>query len=67
MENGFQGKEGQKVPKMTDEIVNSITDRYVELYEHITGEKFQKAEACTDIESRIERNVREYLNDCLNA
>ena len=61
MENGFQGKEGQKVPEMTDEIVNSITDRYIELYEHITGEKFKKAEACTDVEARIEKNVTEYL------
>ena len=62
MENGFQGKEGQKVPEMTDEIVNSITDRYIELYEKITGSKFQKAEACTDVEARIEKNVTSYLN-----
>ena len=61
MANGFQGKEGQQVPEMTDEIVNSITDRYIELYEHIIGEKFQKAEDCADIESRIEHNVTEYL------
>ena len=61
MANGFQGKEGQQVPEMTDEIVNSITDRYIELYEHIIGEKFQKAEDCADIEGRIERNVTEYL------
>lgn len=40
MDNGFQGKEGQQVPEMTDEIVKNITDRYIELYEHITGEKF---------------------------
>ena len=57
MANGFQGKEGQQVPEMTPEIVNSITDRYIELYEHITGEKFVKADACEDIEQRIERNV----------
>ena len=57
MANGFQGKEGQKVPEMTDEIVNSITDRYIELYEHITGEKFQKADECSDIAARIEKNV----------
>jgi phosphoribosylaminoimidazole-succinocarboxamide synthase len=62
MENGFQGKEGQQVPEMTDEIVNSITDRYIELYEHITGERFQKAEDCTNIEARIEKNVTEYLS-----
>ena len=47
---------------MTDEIVNSITDRYIELYEHITGEKFQKAEECVDVTARIEKNVTEYLN-----
>ena len=62
MANGFQGKEGQKVPEMTDEIVNSITDRYIELYEHITGETFVKAENCADIPARIEKNVTEYLN-----
>ena len=44
MANGFQGQEGQKVPEMTPEIVAGITDRYIELYEHITGEKFVKAE-----------------------
>lgn len=42
MDNGFQGKEGQQVPEMTDEIVTSISERYIELYEHITGEKFVK-------------------------
>lgn len=62
MANGFQGQAGQQVPEMTEEIVNSITDRYIELYEHITGEKFQKAEDCKDVESRIEKNV----TDCLN-
>ena len=46
---------------MTDEIVNSITDRYIELYEHIIGEKFQKAEDCSDVAARIEKNVTEYL------
>ncbi len=61
MDNGFQGKEGQQVPEMTDEIVNSITDRYIELFEHITGEKFQKADDCADVASRIEKNVTEYL------
>ena len=65
MENGFQGKEGQKVPEMTDEIVNNISDRYIELYEHIIGEKFQKAEDCTDVAARIEKNVTSML-ECLN-
>ena len=60
MENGFQGKEGQQVPEMTDEIVTSISERYIELYEHITGEKFVK-EDTSNIAERIEKNVTEYL------
>ena len=60
MDNGFQGKEGQQVPEMTDEIVQSISDRYIELYEHITGETFVKEES-GDIAARIEKNVTEYL------
>jgi phosphoribosylaminoimidazole-succinocarboxamide synthase len=60
MANGFQGQEGQQVPEMTEEIVSSITDRYVELYENIVGEKFVKAEA-DDVAARIEKNVSECL------
>lgn len=60
MENGFQGKEGQQVPEMTEEIVNSISERYIELYEHITGEKFVR-ETADNIAERIEKNVTEYL------
>ena len=60
MDNGFQGKEGQQVPEMTDEIVTSISERYIELYEHITGEKFVK-EDTRNIAERIEKNVTEYL------
>ena len=60
MANGFQGQEGQQVPEMTQEIVDGITERYIELYEHITGEKFVK-EATDDIAARIEKNVTEYL------
>jgi len=60
MENGFQGHEGQKVPEMTDLIVNQITDRYIELFENITGDKFIKAEG-TDVVKRIERNVTDFL------
>ena len=60
MANGFQGKEGQKVPAMTPEVVNGITERYIELYEHITGSKFVKAE-CQDVLKRIETNVTECL------
>ncbi len=60
MENNFQGKEGQQVPEMTDEIVESISNRYIELYENITGEKFVKEES-EDIHARIEQNVKNYL------
>lgn len=60
MDNGFQGKEGEQVPEMTDEIVTSISERYIELYEHITGEKFVK-EDTSNIAERIEKNVTEYL------
>jgi phosphoribosylaminoimidazole-succinocarboxamide synthase len=60
MANGFQGKEGQQVPEMTPEIVAGITNRYIELYEHITGEKFLKTEG-EDILKRIEENIIHYL------
>ncbi|MCB9001379.1 MAG: phosphoribosylaminoimidazolesuccinocarboxamide synthase [Bacteroidales bacterium] len=60
MENGFQGKEGQKVPEMTPEFVNQVTERYIELYEHITGDKFVKAEGA-DVLKRIEKNVNDFL------
>ena len=60
MDNGFQGKAGQQVPEMTPEVVNNITERYIELYEHITGTKFEKAEN-NNVLARIEKNV----NDCL--
>ncbi|RAI85001.1 phosphoribosylaminoimidazolesuccinocarboxamide synthase [Algoriphagus yeomjeoni] len=58
--NGFQGKDGQSVPEMTDEIVESISDRYIELFEKITGEIFQKANT-TEIESRIEKAILSHL------
>ena len=60
MANGFQGKEGQQVPEMTPAIVESISDRYIELYEHITGESFVKGET-EDLTKRIEKNVTDYL------
>ena len=60
MENGFQGKEGQQVPEMTPQIVAGISERYIELFENITGETFDKADIA-DITSRIEKNVVEYL------
>lgn len=49
------------MPELTDEFVNSISDRYIELYEHIVGETFTKADDTEDIAARIERNVNEYL------
>ncbi len=61
MENGFQGKEGQKIPEMTDEVVNNITNRYIELYEHLLGEKFQKCED-DDLLARIEKNANDFLD-----
>ena len=62
IENGFQGKEGQLIPNMTDEYINTISERYIELYENILGEKFVKADI-SDINSRIEKNVLEYLKN----
>ena len=59
--NGFQGKDGQTVPEMTDEIVESISDRYIELFEKITGEKFVKGNI-QNIESRIENAVLAHLS-----
>jgi phosphoribosylaminoimidazole-succinocarboxamide synthase len=61
IENGFQGKEGQRVPEMTDPIVNSISDRYIELFEHVTGEKFKKEER-PEIIKRIENNILKAIN-----
>ena len=60
MDNGFQGKDGQKVPEMTPEIVQGISDRYIELYVHIVGEKFVKADT-EDVAARIEKNVSGFL------
>lgn len=61
MENNFSGKQGQQVPEMTDAIVESISDRYIELYENITGSKFEKAEYTGDVYERIETNVKNML------
>lgn len=61
IENGFQGKEGQQVPEMTDEVVAGITDRYIELYECITGEKLVIEASTEDLTARIENNVNNYL------
>ena len=62
MENGFQGKSGQKVPEMTPEIVEGISNRYIELFEHITGETFVKGET-DNLLNRFEKNVTEYLKN----
>lgn len=58
--NGFQGLEGQDVPLMSDEYIESVSERYIELYENITGDTFRKADI-SNIESRIEQNVLDYL------
>ncbi|MBT8256625.1 MAG: phosphoribosylaminoimidazolesuccinocarboxamide synthase [Bacteroidia bacterium] len=58
--NGFQGLEGQEVPFMSDEYIETVSDRYIELYENITGEKFRKADL-SNIQQRIEKNVLKYL------
>jgi phosphoribosylaminoimidazole-succinocarboxamide synthase len=60
IENGFQGKDGQKIPEMTDEVVNNISDRYIELYEKVTGKKFIKPEG-NDMIQRIEANINKVL------
>lgn len=58
--NGFQGKEGQKVPEMTDKFIEEVSERYIELYEKITGEKFQKSDT-KDILKRVENNTKAFL------
>jgi phosphoribosylaminoimidazole-succinocarboxamide synthase len=64
IENGFQGKEGQKVPFMSDDFVDQISDRYIELYEHITGDQFVKADT-EDVQERIFKNINLFLSDKL--
>lgn len=59
--NGFQGKEGQQIPEMTPEYIDSVSERYIELYENILGEKFFKADI-SNIEERIEKNVLDFIN-----
>lgn len=60
IENGFQGKEDQLIPEMTQEVIQSISDRYIELYEHITGDVFQKGES-ENVFERVEKNIIEAL------
>ena len=61
IENGFQGLEGQQIPNMTDEYIETVSERYIELYENILGEKFVKADV-SNIYDRIEKNVLAYLS-----
>ncbi|HRG53250.1 MAG TPA: phosphoribosylaminoimidazolesuccinocarboxamide synthase [Bacteroidia bacterium] len=60
MENGFQGKDGQKIPEMTDAVIASISDRYIELYEKIVGEKFVKSDV-NDVLNRVEKNINKFF------
>jgi len=60
IENGFQGLEGQTMPVMPDDFVGVVTDRYIELYEKITGKEFEKADT-SDIQTRIQKNVDTFL------
>ncbi len=64
MANGFQGNPGQKVPDMSDQFVNEVSERYIELYENITGEKFIKADI-SDVPARIENNCEKFLQQFL--
>jgi len=61
IQNGFQGQEGQQIPDMTDEYIETVSERYIELYENILGEKFVKADV-SNIYDRIEKNVLSYLS-----
>ena len=61
IEHNFMNEPGQTMPEITDEYAESVSERYIELYEHITGEKFDKAAQDDDIAARIERNVKHYL------
>lgn len=62
MANNFSGKRGEILPEMTDQIIKSISDRYIELYEHITGSGFEKADYTDNVYERIETNVKNMLS-----
>jgi phosphoribosylaminoimidazole-succinocarboxamide synthase len=62
MDQGFSGKPGQEVPHMSDDFVTQVSERYIELYERITGDKFVRADI-TDVQSRIQKNVTDYLKN----
>ena len=61
IENGFQGKDGQSIPNMSEEYCNQVAERYIELVELITGDKFIK-EDVSDVLNRVEKNIANYLN-----
>ena len=61
IEHGFQGQSGQQLPEMSDAYIASVSERYIELYEHITGKTFQKADL-TDVSSRIQQNLDNFFN-----
>ena len=65
MENGFQGKDGQQIPEMSDEFVQSVSERYIELYENVSGEKFVRSDV-SDPNERIQKNVMNFLKQQLN-
>ena len=65
MENGFQGKDGQQIPEMSDEFVQSVSERYIELYENVSGEKFVRSDV-SDPNERIQKNILNFLNQQLN-
>ena len=60
MDNGFQGQAGQKIPEMTDAFVNQVSERYIELFDNITGVKFIRADI-SNVPERIEKNCRAFL------
>ncbi len=61
IENGFMGKEGQQIPEMTDEYVNSVSERYIELYEQVVGKKFERADI-NSVEKRVETHINSFLS-----
>ncbi|MFT5480495.1 MAG: phosphoribosylaminoimidazole-succinocarboxamide synthase, partial [Bacteroidia bacterium] len=66
MDHGFQGKEGDLVPEMTEEFILSVSERYIELYQQITGKAFEKRDY-SDINSSIETNVNSFVSDYLQT
>lgn len=62
IDHNFMNEPGQQMPEMTDDFVESVSNRYIELYEHIVGEKFEKAADSSDLSERIENNVKEFLS-----